>query len=64
MSPSLNGNGRQEELTLLNHSASDTQEQSNHELMTAPLITREAYLEAGFSSAVTQYGVIGSAKRI
>lgn len=54
----------QEELTLLNHSIVDSENQSNHELMTAPLITREAYIEAGFHSSTTQYGVLGSAKRI
>ncbi|KAJ3490105.1 hypothetical protein NLI96_g1681 [Meripilus lineatus] len=53
-----------EELTLLGHPVADVQDQSKHELMTAPLLTREAYLEAGFYAHVTQYGVLGSAKRI
>lgn len=50
-----------EELELLNHSAIDSRDKTDHELRTAPLLTREAYLAAGVHSANSQYGVLGSA---
>lgn len=31
----------------------------DHELQTAPLITREAYIAAGYKKHSTQYGVMG-----
>ncbi|KAH8106066.1 hypothetical protein BXZ70DRAFT_918051 [Cristinia sonorae] len=50
-----------EELQLLNHTALETRDRSDHELRTAPLLTRSAYLAAGFHGINSQYGVLGSA---
>ncbi|THH33650.1 hypothetical protein EUX98_g521 [Antrodiella citrinella] len=50
-----------EELQLLNHSVVESRDRSDHELRTAPLLTRGAYLAAGFPGINSQYGVLGSA---
>lgn len=50
----------QEELALLHDSASDTKGRSrDHELRTAPIVTRDAYVAAGYRDTMTQYGVLG-----
>jgi hypothetical protein len=50
-----------EELELLHDSMSDVRGRSNdHELRTAPIITRDAYIAAGYREGATQYGVLGS----
>jgi len=36
----------------------------DHELQTAPLITREAYIAAGYKKTSTQYGVMGQTMSI
>jgi hypothetical protein len=36
----------------------------DHEIQTAPLITREAYIAAGYKKHSTQYGVMGQALSI
>ena len=55
----------QEELALLHDSASDTKGRSrDHELKTAPLVTRDAYVAAGYHENTTQYGVLGRALQI
>ena len=46
----------QEELDLLNHTAVESRDRTDHELYTAPVLTRGAFLAGGFSS---QYGVLG-----
>lgn len=50
----------QDELELLNHTALDSGGRNDHELRTAPVLTRGAYLAAGFFERSTQYGVLGS----
>lgn len=50
-----------EELELLHDSISDTRGRSkDHELNTAPIITRDAYVAAAYRECATQYGVLGS----
>ncbi|KAG1755860.1 hypothetical protein EDB19DRAFT_1663375 [Suillus lakei] len=50
-----------EELELLHDSISDVRGRSkDHELRTAPIITRDAYVAAGYREGATQYGVLGS----
>lgn len=50
-----------EELELLHDSTSDVRGRSkDHELRTAPIITRDAYVAAGYREGATQYGVLGS----
>ncbi|KAG1874594.1 hypothetical protein DFJ58DRAFT_757835 [Suillus subalutaceus] len=50
-----------EELELLHDNISDVRGRSNdHELRTAPIITRDAYVAAGYREGATQYGVLGS----
>ncbi|KAG1832977.1 hypothetical protein EV424DRAFT_1622478 [Suillus variegatus] len=50
-----------EELELLHDSISDVRGRSkDHELRTAPIITRDAYIAAGYREGATQYGVLGS----
>ncbi|KAH0840083.1 hypothetical protein J3R83DRAFT_1051 [Lanmaoa asiatica] len=54
-----------EELALLHDSANDPQGRSkDHELRTAPIVTRDAYVAAGYHDAITQYGVLGRALHI
>jgi hypothetical protein len=53
--------GAKEELELLHDSIADTRGKSkDHELRTAPIITRDAYVAAGYREGATQYGVLGS----
>ncbi|KAJ8595321.1 hypothetical protein M405DRAFT_728350 [Rhizopogon salebrosus TDB-379] len=53
--------GAKEELELLHDSITDTRGKSkDHELRTAPIITRDAYVAAGYREGATQYGVLGS----
>lgn len=55
----------QEELALLHDSASDAQGRSkDHELRTAPVVTRDAYVAGGYQDSMTQYGVLGRALHI
>lgn len=50
-----------EELELLHDSISDIRGRSkDHELQTAPIITRDAYVAACYREGATQYGVLGS----
>ncbi|OAX42919.1 hypothetical protein K503DRAFT_766314 [Rhizopogon vinicolor AM-OR11-026] len=50
-----------EELELLHDSIADPRGKSrDHELRTAPIITRDAYVAAGYREGATQYGVLGS----
>ncbi|CAL1701481.1 unnamed protein product [Somion occarium] len=49
-----------EELQLLNHTALESRDRTDHELQTAPILTRGAYLAAGFYGKSSQYGVLGS----
>lgn len=50
-----------EELELLHDSISDVRGRSkDHELRTAPIVTRDAYIAAGYREGATQYGVLGS----
>ncbi|KAG2029864.1 hypothetical protein BDR03DRAFT_1017810 [Suillus americanus] len=50
-----------EELELLHDNISDIQGRSNdHELRTAPIITCDAYIAAGYREGATQYGVLCS----
>ncbi|KAF8138654.1 hypothetical protein EV363DRAFT_538664 [Boletus edulis] len=54
-----------EELALLHDGANDTQGRSkDHELRTAPIVTRDAYVAAGYRDNMTQYGVLGRALQI
>jgi hypothetical protein len=54
-----------EELTLLHDGANDAQGRSReHELRTAPIVTRDAYVAAGYRDNMTQYGVLGRALHI
>jgi hypothetical protein len=53
--------GAKEELELLHDSIADTRGKSkDHERRTAPIITRDAYIAAGYREGTTQYGVLGS----
>lgn len=53
--------GAKEELELLHDGIADTRGKSkDHELRTAPIITRDAYVAAGYREGATQYGVLGS----
>ena len=55
----------QEELVLLHDGANDVQGRSkDHELRTAPIVTRDAYVAAGYRDNMTQYGVLGRALQI
>ena len=55
----------QEELTLLHDGANDAKGRSrDHELRTAPIVTRDAYVAAGYRDNMTQYGVLGRALHI
>jgi len=55
----------QEELALLHDGANDIQGRSkDHELRTAPIVTRDAYVAAGYRDNMTQYGVLGRALHI
>lgn len=55
----------QEELALLHDGANDAQGRSkDHELRTAPIVTRDAYVAAGYRDNMTQYGVLGRALHI
>lgn len=55
----------QEELALLHDSANDAKGRSrDHELRTAPIVTRDAYVAAGYRDNMTQYGVLGRALHI
>ncbi|KAJ3551358.1 hypothetical protein NM688_g4749 [Phlebia brevispora] len=49
-----------EELQLLNHSALNERSTKDHELCTAPLVTRGAYLAAGAKDAFPQRGLLGA----
>ncbi|KAF8558824.1 hypothetical protein OG21DRAFT_1474654 [Imleria badia] len=54
-----------EELALLHDGANDAQGRSkDHELRTAPIVTRDAYVAAGYRDNMTQYGVLGRALHI
>ncbi|KIM68689.1 hypothetical protein SCLCIDRAFT_1208887 [Scleroderma citrinum Foug A] len=54
-----------DELLLLSDSASSTKGRSKeHELRTAPIITRDAYVAAGYHDQATQYGVLGRTMNI
>ncbi|KAK7695533.1 hypothetical protein QCA50_000169 [Cerrena zonata] len=48
-----------EELDLLNHTALESSDRTDHELYTAPILTRGAFLAGGFSGKSSQYGVLG-----
>lgn len=53
--------GAKEELELLHDGIADTRGKSkDHELRTAPILTRDAYVAAGYREGATQYGVLGS----
>ncbi|KAG0699760.1 hypothetical protein DFH29DRAFT_1013541 [Suillus ampliporus] len=52
------------ELKHLQSSTVDADLSKDHELQTAPLITREAYIAAGYKKHSTQYGVMGQALSI
>lgn len=55
----------QEELALLHDSGNDIKGRSkDHELRTAPVVTRDAYVAAGYRDNMTQYGVLGRALHI
>jgi len=55
----------QVELKHLQISTVDASDRSkDHELETAPLITREAYITAGYKKHSTQYGVMGQVSSI
>ncbi|KAH9849873.1 hypothetical protein C2E23DRAFT_870336 [Lenzites betulinus] len=49
-----------EELSLLNLDASPEDTAGEHEMITAPLLSREAYVAAGMLQKRSQYGVFGS----
>lgn len=50
----------QEELHLIQDGASAIKGRSKeHEIRTAPIITRDAYVAAGYRDQATQYGVLG-----
>jgi hypothetical protein len=50
----------QQELQLLDDASLDSHGQSrDHELRTAPIFTRDAYVAAGFHDHAAQYGVLG-----
>ncbi|KAI0773976.1 hypothetical protein C8Q74DRAFT_1448046 [Fomes fomentarius] len=54
------GNYATEEIALLDHGLwEDNSILEDHELITAPLFTREAYLNSGFEEDSSQYGVLG-----
>ncbi|KAL4075519.1 hypothetical protein J3A83DRAFT_4485116 [Scleroderma citrinum] len=53
------------ELLLLPDSASNTKGRSKeHELCTAPIITRDAFVAAGYNNQTTQYGILGRTMNI
>ncbi|OJT13381.1 hypothetical protein TRAPUB_10147 [Trametes pubescens] len=49
-----------QELSLLNLESSLEDVAGEHEIITAPLLTREAYVAAGMQQKQSQYGVLGS----
>lgn len=54
-----------DELLLLSDGPSSTKGRSKeHELRTAPIITRDAYVAAGYHDQATQYGVLGRTMNI
>ncbi|KAH7916101.1 hypothetical protein BJ138DRAFT_685652 [Hygrophoropsis aurantiaca] len=54
-----------EELQLLRDESNDTRNRSkDHEMRTAPILTRDAYAVAGYRDHMTQYGVLGRALTI
>ncbi|KIJ70249.1 hypothetical protein HYDPIDRAFT_172121 [Hydnomerulius pinastri MD-312] len=54
-----------DELQLLHDSAVNVRGRSkDHELRTAPIVTRDAYVAAGYRENTTQYGVLGRAMSI
>ncbi|OCH86212.1 hypothetical protein OBBRIDRAFT_738413 [Obba rivulosa] len=54
----------QEEYELLEHLALDERDAKDHELRTAPVLTRDAYDLAGAQSSFPQRGVLGSVLKI
>ncbi|KAF9247148.1 hypothetical protein BU15DRAFT_84696 [Melanogaster broomeanus] len=55
----------QDELSLLHDSSVNVRGRSkDHELRTAPIVTRDAYVAAGYREHTTQYGVLGRALSI
>ena len=50
---------RRQELTLLSDDLTFDEVIEEHEMQTAPLFTREAFLQAGLSDEHSQYGVLG-----
>jgi hypothetical protein len=55
----------QDELALLHDSSINVRGRSrDHEIRTAPIVTRDAYVAAGYREHATQYGVLGRAVSI
>ncbi|EPT02792.1 hypothetical protein FOMPIDRAFT_128851 [Fomitopsis schrenkii] len=51
---------RQGEKRLLSHARLDDRDSKDHELKTAPIMTREAYISAGGRASLPQRGLLGS----
>ncbi|KAF8843192.1 hypothetical protein BDN67DRAFT_243117 [Paxillus ammoniavirescens] len=63
--PPAADSGVYDELALLHDSSINVRGRSrDHELRTAPIVTRDAYVAAGYREHTTQYGVLGRAVSI